>query len=302
MDPQYYLTLGDEAFRAREYEKALENYDLVLKESPDNKVALNNKGLVLVKLGRKAEAMDAYVRALHKDSNYSVPRKNLQRLIQKMEQEYSEDDDFKDAEGHFSRGDFLEAISAYEIVLGRYPRFLLAMNNKGLAHMAILEIDTAIDCFINALETGFHYVPARENIESAFEKKKEMFVDHVNEGNQAFQDRNLELALKSYEKAVSLNPGSSNVWTNLGMVYMNMSLPEEAISCFKRALSLDPGNNVAINHLKTVNLEVQETIETVHIRCPKCKDIFDLKIDKDYPINTTCSHCGLKGFYAGIIE
>lgn len=302
MDPQYYLSLGDEAFRAKEYDKALEKYDLVLKGSPDNKVALNNKGLVLVKLGRKIEAMDAYVRALREDPNYSVPMKNLQRLIKKMEQDYIQDDDFKNAEIHFSHGDFLEAISAYEKVLERFPRFLLAMNRKGQAHMAILEIDEAIDCYINALKTGFDYTPARKNIESAIEKKKEMFVNHMNAGNRAFQERDLELAVKSYESAQSLNPGSSNVWTNLGMVYMNMSLPEEAISCFNRALSLDPENTIALGHLETANIEAQETIEIVHIRCPKCKEIFDLRIDREYPINTTCSHCGLRGFFAGIIE
>ncbi len=240
---------GDQAFRARNYAEALACYEKAIELSPGNKVAWNNKGLTLARLGRDEEAMDAYLKSIELDPHYNIPNMNLQRLRQRMERAYAADQDFRKAEGFLNDGEYDKAIIHYDQVLERHPIFPLALTNRGLAMLKMDEIDQAIGSFKKAAEFDPDYEPAQINLRVALERKKEIFVIYMSEGNKAMEEGRFEDALKLYEKAVSIGPRSSNAWTNKGMAQMALSGYQEAACCFEKALKLNPGNETARQYL-----------------------------------------------------
>jgi len=52
-------------------------------------------------------------------------------------------------------------------------------------------------------------------------------------------------ALDSFDNALKINPGVSNIWLNRGIALVKLSEFEEAMDCFDRALQLDPNNDSA---------------------------------------------------------
>ena len=89
---------GDRAFKSRKFSEAIEYYDKVIEESPDNKVAWNNKGLAITKLKKYEDAIVAYQRAIEIDPNYSLPQKNLEKVEKRLKIDKEEKDEEESSE------------------------------------------------------------------------------------------------------------------------------------------------------------------------------------------------------------
>ncbi len=59
-------------------------------------------------------------------------------------------------------------------------------------------------------------------------------------GNAQNELGQLDQAIKSHEKALSINPDFHEAWVNLGIVYRLTNEYEKAEECYKRALKLEP--------------------------------------------------------------
>ena len=59
-----------------------------------------------------------------------------------------------------------------------------------------------------------------------------------NEGNALFLDNNFEDALKSYVKAIEINPNYSDAWNNLTLAYFKLGRVKDAHSCLKKLKDL----------------------------------------------------------------
>ncbi len=62
-------------------------------------------------------------------------------------------------------------------------------------------------------------------------------------------------AIKSFEKAIELNPSFSQAYNNLGNTKKTLNLREQAIKCFKKAINLKPDNFQALFNLSSIYKE-----------------------------------------------
>ncbi len=89
---------------------------------------------------------------------------------------------------------------------------------------------------------------AREHYKAAFILNPRDFLACLNLGNHAARNGDWLTALRFYTRAETLEPGSDDVQSNLGGVYLAMGQLDEAEARFDRALALNPENPSALHN------------------------------------------------------
>lgn len=78
-----------------------------------------------------------------------------------------------------------------------------------------------------------------------------------------------ETALEYYDRALEINPESSDAWNNKGVALYNLDRIDEALECYNKALEINPSNldamrNIAFLHRARGDFEkAMELYETV---------------------------------------
>jgi len=73
------------------------------------------------------------------------------------------------------------------------------------------------------------------------------------QANGYFFSGEYEKASASYDKALELEPNSTNLWNNKGKALANLGRMEDAISCFEKSLAINSSNAEGLN-LKAIAL------------------------------------------------
>jgi len=104
-----------------------------------------------------------------------------------------------------------------------------------------------------------------ETAVKCFEKAviiKPDFADaHYNLG-LSFQELNqLDFAVKSYEKALAIQPDYAKAYNNLGIVYRELGQMEDAVESYEQAIGIQPGYSEAHNNLGVILQELGQLDE-----------------------------------------
>ncbi|MFC1806899.1 tetratricopeptide repeat protein [Candidatus Omnitrophota bacterium] len=127
-----------------------------------------------------------------------------------------------------------QAISEFNRALEIKPN-VHSYNNLGVIYLKEGKHNLAINNFKRALKLDENFVPACDNIGSAY-----------------YMMRNLEEAERWYEKSLKIRPDSATAHNNLGVVYMDRSQLDKALMAFNRALALDPDTEEAKINVKKI--------------------------------------------------
>ena len=191
-------------------------------------------GTLHAQLGRHAEAMDCYARALRLDPDY--------------------------AEAHSNRGNVLralhrldEALESYSRAIALKPDYAEAFNNRGVA---LVDKARALEVLTRDHETK-NVSPAvkRTYLEALINHDQAILLrpNYVN----AIKNRGIVLrclgryeeALASYDRCLQLCPDHARVLSYRGNVLHDLRRDEEAIASYQRALELMPKDVETHRHL-----------------------------------------------------
>jgi len=149
--------------------------------------------------------------------------------------------------------------TAYDFYLRALPHFYLATREgiaeaTGLAHRA-LELDPRFGliaamaslCHSNNVTLGYAVDPQFERKEAVRLLHLALSIDDSDPETlayaavaSAFMVGDCESEIEMADRAVALNPNSSNAWGCRGWVYKIAGLPEDAIRSFERAIRVSP--------------------------------------------------------------
>ncbi|MEM2870175.1 MAG: tetratricopeptide repeat protein [Thermoplasmata archaeon] len=276
-DWKAWIVQGDIYYNSGHLQKALEAYDRSLSIRPSFE-ALNNKGLVLHREGRHAEALECFEKAVElnpDDENLWYHRGNVLREL----------------------GRHTEAMDSYDRAISLKPNFERAWAAAGHALLAMGRNEEAIICFESALriqldnEHTWHAIGSAllrmkryDEAETALAKAVEIrpdyweawyeraalslergrfqeaieFLRKVTEHNPRHWRSWLELgallmdkgdereALLCYSKASENSAGRWEVWRALGQCYLGMKRYQEASAAFTKATELNPANSALL--------------------------------------------------------
>jgi tetratricopeptide (TPR) repeat protein len=201
----FFNELGQAFLDLKRYDSARIYYRGAIRQDPANPLLLNNMGRTLHGLKQYDSARVYYQRAMHIDPENPIIWNNLANAFGQLK--------MVDSAAFYFKKQLLKRTDAtpqaYLNIAGFYDE--------------LKAYDTAIVYYKKALELDSKYVPALNNIGTAFMK--------------------LELpdsAFKYYRMAVNTDPQYESASLNLGLVYHSLEKYDSAIVYIQNAIRLDP--------------------------------------------------------------
>ena len=231
------LQLALDSFKAGDYEKAIEAFNLVLENDNNNPNVLNNIGLCYSKLAKDDLASEYFIKTL------SFNPKSVQTYIN-LADVYYRNRNVVEAINLLENG---VTIMPQEIALKHYlSRFYVEDCRYDLAMdqlFEILEIDEEnVDAYWDLGNIQFElgdYDSAVENYENVLEKVTENAVLYYQTAIAYEANDNVDKAISNHLKALAVNENFHPSYKKLGILFMARNDNESAIEYFQDYLNFD---------------------------------------------------------------
>jgi tetratricopeptide (TPR) repeat protein len=149
-----------------------------------------------------------------------------------------------------------DGITFWNHVIERYPRFTIALNNRGFTYNEKGDFVHALEDFNKVLALNplsvegrinlgnlyidmHQYQKAKENLDFALIFEPEYATAYFNRGNLYQRDRDYDRAIEMYQKAIAHDPSYVKPYVNLGNIYLERGDRGAAIEEFNRAISIN---------------------------------------------------------------
>jgi len=197
-----HICLGTVAQGTGKYEEAVAEFQKAAQSEPTRDAAAGGLGRAYESLNQMENAEQAYKAAIALRPNYWVEYNRLGTF-------------------YLRRGKFDNAAGMYTQVISLAPDSFIGYTNLGITRVQQGRYAEAIEPLKRSLEirrTG----PATSNLATAY-----------------FQQKNFSEAAKSFEEATALDPGSYELWGNLGdAYYWAPGMRDRSGVAYRKALSL----------------------------------------------------------------
>jgi protein O-GlcNAc transferase len=197
---------------------AVELYRQIADTSPNQFVALSNRGVALEQLGRLDEALASIDTALAIKPDYAEALYNRGIVLLRMKR-------------------FEEALANNDQALAIRPQYAEAFSNRGIAMMELHRLDDALASFDLALAIKADYAPS------------------YNRGIVLMRLERPGEALTSFDSALAAKPDYAAAYFNRGVALQGVKRYAEAVAVFDRVLAADPDHPHALSALATSALE-----------------------------------------------
>lgn len=252
----HYVFLGDKAFRAKNYQKAIDNYQSALNYYPQHAKAGWNLGNIYVSFENYYEAINCYEKALKYSPNFMACRMDLGIILSEELAEYD------------------RAINEYEKVVNAAPFILripfvfdnkkTTMENKGLAYynMGLAYRNKALNNSENQFETVKYLKKAKDSYEQA---QKYLQNNYDNMFNLALTNHLLgdySDAAEQYCSAINIKPINFEAHYNLGLLFRELNRQKEALDEFEKTnIVIDyNGEEDKVKHILGLITEIKRKI------------------------------------------
>lgn len=181
---QYHLLLGNKYGKQGEFDKALQEFSAILKDYPDDVVALMNKGITLSFMGRLDEAEQVFEKALkiqpgnpllhkhladifEKKGNVKSAKEQYQRIIQLVPEgtELAKLAEAKlaifNGEENLARGELIKARSEFEKALAIDPNNYSARMSLATVYHSLGNLQKAQDILLTLIDEDPNNLDAR---------------------------------------------------------------------------------------------------------------------------------------------
>ncbi len=148
---------------------------------------------------------------------------------------------YEEANQYLYRGQYAQALQAYEEALMLEPNNFYALNGKG-----------------TALYNQGNYRKAFEIYQQATELYPESAVVWVSAGLTLSRMQRHQQALVHFERALTLDPNYLLAWNGKADTQVEMNMLEEAIASYQQALAIDPHSFQAWNGLGNVRTSLRD--------------------------------------------
>ena len=199
--------------RNKVWANSLSLWEDSLSKAPNSPIAHKNLADALEERGRRDEAIEHYLEALHLKPDY--------------------------AQAHNNFGLALASEGKYEEAIDHYHRALLIKNEYASAHNNLA---------LALLHTG-KIEEATRHLYAAVLLKLDWAEAHSNLGNVLFTQGRLNEAVAEYMEALRFKPNQAGIHHNLAMALSRLGKIEEAIEHFSEVVRLQPNSASAHNDL-----------------------------------------------------
>lgn len=281
--------------RAGKLAEAHALYHKILEQNPLHADSLNLLGLIAMRAGDNATAVDLIGKAI------SI-REDAPPFHFNIAAAYINQSKLPEAARHYERAialnpDYAEALSnlgyvyiqqkKYDQAIERLnkaidlnPNYAHARNNLGIALKEQGKFDEAIPCFEKALQLKPDFIQAHNNLGLIlrYQRKPAEAIEHYmialghnpnyiearnNLGNALRDLGKLEEAKAEFERVIHLKPDTHEAQSNLGNVYKDLGQHELAIAHYNKAIEANPNFATAYFNVATSKHETRHLDEAM---------------------------------------
>ena len=228
------------------YDKAIEAFQKIIHEDPDNTAGYFNLACAYENIEDLDQAEALFRKVLEMDPHHLDVHNHLGLIHYQREEWDKAEQEFKLA---------LDLVEYSEL----YYNLSLAHNKQG-------DFENAVNAILKAIALDPDYSEARNQL-----------------GNLYLAMNRLQEAAKEFEKAIELDPTHVTAHNNLGLIYSQRGKTEDAIKAFQEAVRLDPNSAEAHNNLGSLyigqggyNKALPELKRALEIRPDYIKAIINL--------------------------
>ncbi len=232
------LRSGNRHFQQGKFDKAIEDYDEIIRINPESADAYNNRGAAKGALCRHQEAIADFDEAVRINPQYANAHENRGNAKSALGQYHDAIADYDQAirissqfiEAYYDRGNAKSALGQYHDAIADYdqairinPQSADVYNNRGIAKSALGQYHDAIADYDQAI---------RINPQSA---------DAYNNRGIAKRNRGRHLdAIADYDQVIRINPQFADAYYNRGIAKDALGWHDKAIADYDQAIGINP--------------------------------------------------------------
>jgi tetratricopeptide (TPR) repeat protein len=218
-------------------------YAEVLKERPDDFLAVHRLGCIAMQTGRDQEACGFFRHALSLDSSSAAAHRNLGSVLGRLGRPSEAVASYERAialeadcaHTHAARAELLGSLGRHEEALAGFERAITLQPAWGKLHRERARLLLLLDRPQEALRT----LDSVAALEPANEH------DHLARAAALRSVGRNEEALASCDKALELQPQFADAYVNRAAALLDLERPQEALACCDRAIALQPDGALA---------------------------------------------------------
>ena len=220
---EVFYNKGVSHFEKGEYEHAINLFKQAIEKNSSKPQFYYNLGLAYVKTEEYDLAIANFEKAISLNPKDADALQNLGIV-------------------YYTKSQFEEAIQLYKKAIAIKSNDYQIYDNLGISYFSMNMYKDSIECFKKALELDKNNIGVASNLAYAY-----------------YTDEQYDLAKKNFIYALSLNDQDEEVYFNLGNVYLKLKEFNLAEENFKNTLSLNPEHEGAIQALKDLDKNIQES-------------------------------------------
>ena len=215
-------------FNQEKYTLALRLLDKAIKISKDNAEAYMLKGEILLLTNKCDDSRICFEKAFKLNSNIK-----FNKIINV-------------AEKCFDKKQYDVALKYMDVVTDFDMKNDYAWALKGDIQIALLNLEESNDCYNKALEINPNNEKAKHGV--SFNKSVEYITNPesdgywLNMGMHELVDGNYGVAQKALTKAIEINPKNALAFQQLGILYHNLQMYDDAVMAHDKSLEIEPNN------------------------------------------------------------
>lgn len=228
----------------------------VLRQFPDQVLALNNRGQAYAATKDYRRALADYNRAAVLDSMYGVTFFNRAGLFYDTRDYRRALDDYdralrRDANraaiyagrgrAYFQLGRTAEAAADYERALKINPALADVHNDRGILYFGSGDYARALQAYNRCLALDPDHAPA-----------------YANRADLYFLQGNTRRAIADYTRSIAVDPAYADAYYNRGVAYGSLGQADKALADYEHALVLNPQMATAYNNRGNIYLHAGE--------------------------------------------
>ncbi|MBP5974168.1 tetratricopeptide repeat protein [Brasilonema sp. CT11] len=207
--PLYYLHQGDTFLNLHEPEKALNEFNTLIRIEPNSAEAWEKRGEALFRLRRLSGALFSYNKALNIQPDYIKALNNKGQVLSNLDK-------------------YQEALESHEKALKLDPNDADAWSGKGIALLGLKKYQEASLAFERVKDIRPDTPSFWYDLAMATERLQNP------QASEYFKE-----ALNSYDDYLKQNPQDPISWSDRGNVLQKLNRPQDALVSYQKALDID---------------------------------------------------------------
>jgi len=199
----YGLNKGNEEYKQRNFEKAIEYYEKAIQLDPTEYIYINNKAAALLELKRYEECLKACDEALEISKTVPYNYTKIAKVLTRKASTYTHMEDYANAIEWYSKSLLEEANPKIRDEMKRLEKFKKELDAKNYVNPAVSE-------------------------------------EHRIKGNELFQAGKFPEAVKEYDEGLKRDPSNAKIYANRGTAYLKLLEYPSALRDLEKCLSIDP--------------------------------------------------------------